>query len=344
MLGVREVRVVLGGEVAHRRLAHVLEQRRIGALEVGGEEHALAQACLGDLHAFEAAGLHHRLHDQRAGQDQVAALGLDARHLGALGRREVGEPVHQLVQRVPAQREALHAERRQLGRQLGRRRQVSHGAADARELAAVLQPRDVAERVRHVRPQRLEVLGLDLLLGQEALGHAHGADRPRPHVERLAALHARQLHRAAAEVERDAVGQRGRVDRREIAVVGLLLGREDLHVERRPAQELVAVGGVADRRRGDRPHVVDPGRAAEVRVQVGRLDRSLHRLGRQHPCGVEALADPHRLMDLVGALEPLGVGGSVFNPGEDDQAERVRPEVDDRQPPFTHDFSISSTR
>ena len=107
-------------------------------------------------------------------------------------------------------------------------------AADAGQRAAVVEPRRVLERLRDVRAQRLQVLGLDALAVEEALGHAHGAERPRAHVERLAVLDAGELHRAAAEVERHAVGQRRRVDRRQVAVEGLLLGGQDLHVERAP--------------------------------------------------------------------------------------------------------------
>jgi hypothetical protein len=53
-------------------MAHVLEQRRV-AVEVVLEEHALAQAGLGDLEALEAPDLHHGLHDDRAAEDDVAA-------------------------------------------------------------------------------------------------------------------------------------------------------------------------------------------------------------------------------------------------------------------------------
>ena len=86
--------------------------------------------------------------------------------------------------------------------------------------------------------------------------------------------------------------------------------------------------------------VVDPGRAAEVRVELERLQRALHRLGLQLAGGVQALADAHGLVDLVRALPPrVGVG-------EDDQPERVRPAVDDGEPRLGHDqvFSISSIR
>ena len=79
---------------------------------------------------------------------------------------------------------------------------------------------------RDVLAQRLDLLALGLVaVGQEALGHAHGAERPRARVDRRAVLDAGELHRAAAEVEHDALGERRRVDRRQVAVAGLLLAR-----------------------------------------------------------------------------------------------------------------------
>jgi hypothetical protein len=81
---VLRVHPVLRGEIDDARVTHVLEQRRVA--EVVLEEHALAQAGLGDLEALEAADLHDRLHDDRAAEDDVAARWLDAGELGALGR------------------------------------------------------------------------------------------------------------------------------------------------------------------------------------------------------------------------------------------------------------------
>ena len=45
-------------------------------------------------------------------------------------------------------------------------------------------------------------------------------------VDRLAVLDARELHRAAAEIEHDALGERRRVDRGEVAVARLLRSRQ----------------------------------------------------------------------------------------------------------------------
>ena len=259
-------------------------------------------------------------------------------HRAALLRRHVREALDEVVERAPLEQEALDAERRLVGRQLRRRGQVPHRAADPGQPPALGQPLRAPELLRQMRPQRLELLALDLVAGQEALGHAHRAERPRAHVQRLAPSHLAELQRAAAEVERDAVVERRRVDRREIAVARLLLGREHLDLETRALarrrQEVLLVGRVADRRGGDRAHVVDPGGAAEVREQLDRLQRALHRLRLQLARRVEPRAHAHRLVDLVGPAPPAVA--AVLAPREHDQAERVRPEVDHRQAPVAH--------
>src|ERR687898_1266999 len=156
------------------------------------------------------------------------------------------------------------------------------------------------------------------------------ARRGRARLLRAAVADPGELHRAAADVEREAVAQSGRVDGGEVAVAGLLLAREDLDVEPGALlgglDELLAVAGLADRARGERPHLLDAGGAAEVREQLDRLQRALHRPGLQRPALLLPLADAHGLVDLVRPLPPLrGVG-------EDDEAERVRAEVDDGEP------------
>jgi hypothetical protein len=183
---------------------------------------------------------------------------------------------------------------------------------------------------RDVLAQRLDLLALGALrVRQEALGHADRAEPPRAGVHRLAVLDPRELHRSAAEVEHDALRERGRVDRGQVAVVRLGPAREHLDLEARPLarerEELGLVGRVADRRRRDRADLLDSRRSAEVRVQLERLERALHRLGLQRARRLQAFADAHGLVDLVRALPPR-VGGC-----EDHQPERVRPAVDDRQ-------------
>ena len=174
------------------------------------------------------------------------------------------------------------------------------------------------------------MLGPDLVGREEVLRGDDRAEPPRPRLHRVAVADQRELHRAAADVERQSVGERGRVDGGEVAVAGLLLAGEDLDVEAgallRGAHELGPVARLPDRGGGERADVLDPRRSAEVREELDRLQRALHRLGLQRPALLLPFADAHGLVDLVRALPPLrGVG-------EDDQAEAVRAEVDDGEP------------
>ncbi len=339
MLDVREVGVVGRGEVEHAVAPHVLEQRRVAALEQLRVEDALAQARLGHLQRVEAPELHHGLHRHRAGQDQVAALGLDARAPRRAPRATCPRSDRRGRRARPARAGSPGRRTTACPPPAPPRRR---GCAPCRRSPPARPPSAshcrAPELLRQMRPQRLELLALDLVAGQEALGHAHRAERPRAHVQRLALPHVAELQRAAAEVERDAVVERRRVDRREVAVARLLLRREHLDLETRALarrlQEVLLVGRVADRRGGDRAHVVDPGGAAEVGEQLDRLERALHRLRLQLARRVEPGADAHRLVDLVGPAPPAVA--AVLAPREHDQAERVRPEVDHRQAPVAH--------
>ena len=92
------------------------------------------------------------------------------------------------------------------------------------------------------------------------------------------------------------------------------------------AAVLAAVRGVADRAGGDGGHVVDAGRAAERGEHAGRPHRALDALGLEQLLVAHALADAHRLADLV---DVLPVAARLV--AEDHEAERVRPHVDDRR-------------
>ena len=145
--------------------------------------------------------VHHRLHHDRAGEDQVAAPGLDPRHLAALLGRHLREALDQRVERVAAQVEALHAEGRQLGlrarprrpgcawsRRCRPARPPSHGSSPsvsvtcARSALRCLGLTGSAERKRSVMRTAPS--------GQERMSPA------------CAAADLGELHRAAAEVER----------------------------------------------------------------------------------------------------------------------------------------------
>ena len=257
MLGVREVRVGRRGEVEHRRAPHVLEQRRVHAVEQRLEEDALAQAGLGDLERLEAARLHHacttsapaRIRSPRA----ALIPGTDARsEAGSSASRSIS-----VVERLARDREALDAVGRQLGRELGGGGEVADRAADADQAPAALEP-VAPRRAARATCSRSALICLPFA---RSPGRKRSVMRTAPSGHERAsvgepALDARELHRAAAEVERDAVGQRRRVDRRQVAVARLLLAREHLDLEARCArarlQELALVGGVADRRGRDR--------------------------------------------------------------------------------------------
>jgi hypothetical protein len=258
------------GEVQHRRAPDVVEQRGV-AVEVAGEEDALAQARLGRLDGGEAADLQDRVDDRGAREDQVGARVLDARDLRAVVRLQRREPRDQLGQRVALDDEALHAELRHALRPLHRGREVADGAADADEpVAGLRQPRRVGELGLDMLAQGLQLLlGRRALAEAEALGHPHRAQRPGLQLARVPRGHADQLHRAAAEVEHRAVGQGGGVDRGQVAHPRLLLLAQDADRERGAREEVVRVGRVADRRCRDRVDLGDPERLAEVREDLG---------------------------------------------------------------------------
>lgn len=190
--------------------------------------------------------------------------------------------------------------------------------------AGLRHPRRVGERLADVPAHGAQLLARRRLAArQEALGHPHGAERPRPEPACVAVLHRDELHRPAAEVEHRAVAQRRRVDGGQVAVARLLFSRQDSYRQRGSLRELGAVGRVADRRRGDRHHLVDRGRAAEVVEDRGDRPAALHPVERQRAGLRQPGADADRLEDLVGSLPPPVLGG------EDDEAKRVRAEVGD---------------
>ena len=167
---------------------------------------------------------------------------------------------------------------------------------------------------------------------EKLLGHA---DRPEPERRdpaRVAVTDLDQLEAAATEVEHHAVGEHRRVDRRHVAEVGLVPRRQRL--DRQPGRslglfaELLAVGGLADR--AGRDHVDVLGRdqavgAAEALEYGQRLHPTRDRRFTELPRGAEAGTDSDRLIELVGALPPR-----ARSVGEDDQAPRVRAEIDHR--------------
>ena len=326
--------LVVGGQVEHARAPHVLEQRRLAPLQQALEEDPLAHARLGRLEARKAARAQHAGDDDRPRQDEVGAGGLDPRDARPLGGRQRGEALDQLRQDLGLDHHPPHAVGRQPRRALGGGGEVAHRAADPHQaprarVVAPAEPAGLGEMLVHVLFQapQLPALGRPGA-GQEALAHAHRAQRPAARLALGALAHGDQLQRAAAEVQRHPLPQGRRVDGRQVAVAGLGAGIQQAHRKARPrargGEELRAVGGVADGARGDRVdrRSLQPGGGAEVREDVHRRQRALDRRGAQPAARGQALADAHRLIDLVCAPPPARAGA------EHDKPEGVRSEVD----------------
>ncbi len=148
---------------------------------LAGQEHALAQAGLGDLDAVEGAELEHGLDHERGGEDDVAAARLDPGHLAALGDREAGERADELAERLAGEDEALDADVDLLGAPLLGGGQVADGATDADQLIArALQPVDAGQHLADVLAHLLELLLLGRpRAGEELLGQPHRAELER---------------------------------------------------------------------------------------------------------------------------------------------------------------------
>ena len=329
--------VVLRGEVQHAGAAHVAEQRPFAARQRALEEHALAKPCLSRLDRLEVTGLEHRLDHDRAGQHDVTARGLDPRHAAALGGRHRGETVDQIIERRTLDHEALDAEGGHRQLTLDRRGEVAHRPADADDPPpAAREPVGALQLARDVLAQPVELFRAGrFVAGQEALRHAHRAEPPGIQALRVAPRDLDKLHRSAAEIQHRAVAQVGRVDRGEVPGAPLLLTREDAHFQAgraRALQDLRGVGRLADRAR--RHHVdfarLQAGGFAEVGENLDRSDAARDALLAERATAVDARADPHRLVDLVGALPPAGKSPLLLRmDAEDDEPERVRAEVDD---------------
>ncbi len=265
-----------------------------------------------------------------ARQRDVGAVLLEARQPGAIARRERRHVLHQLLEPLPREQVAVDLAERVLGAALVHRRERPDRPADPdHPPARALEPGHVVELPDDVLAERLEVGTRRPLAGQEALGHADGAQRAREGAPELAAIDLRDLDAPAPEVEDVAVAERRAVDRAEVAVPGLLLGRErpdgEGAVGREGLEHLVGVCRVAHRAGGDRRHVVDAGGLAEGGVEPHGVGGPLDGLGgealRARPGG-----EPHDRSDLVHQLER-----PARPVAEDHQPEGVGAHVDDRQ-------------
>ncbi len=207
--------------------------------------------------------------------------------------------------------------------------EVADGAADAHQArSGAREPLGALQLGGDMLAQLLDLPALGGPVGrQESLGHAHRAQPPGAELARHPVGDSHQLQRAAAEVQHTAIHQGRGVDRRQIPIARLLLAAE--HADRqaralvRKRQEVSGVLGVANRAGGEGVHGVtaEARRPAEVVEHIERGQRAAHRLLPQSARRGEALADAHRLVDLVGAPppsiprhehdEPEGVGAEV---------------------------------
>ena len=127
----------------------------------------------------EAAAVERGGEHERAAQDHVAAVWLDAAQLTALRGRASGEQLDQLLERVTVERKALHVGERQLGAPHRGYGEVADRPADPDQAAALPPPAERPQLRLHALAQRLQCLGRRLLPGQELLADPHRAERQR---------------------------------------------------------------------------------------------------------------------------------------------------------------------
>ena len=172
-------------EVLHRLAAHVVEQ--LALAEQALEEDPLAQARLGHLDRVEAALLDRGAEHERAAEDHVGAVVLDALHLRRASRR--GGRRARSISSSSASRVSWKPCTSMSGRSsaLHRRgRQVADRPADADEAAAALPPAEPLELAGHVVAQRLHLLRGSPSRRAGSLAHPHRAERQRLGLQRAA--------------------------------------------------------------------------------------------------------------------------------------------------------------
>jgi hypothetical protein len=165
------------------------------------------------------------------------------------------------------------------------------------------------------------------LPGQEALGHAHRAELPGVRGLREAPGDLDELHGAAAEVQDAAVGERGGVHRRQVAVAGLLGHGEDPDRQGRPPGRPAQERPRRSTRRGwrtwrPRPR---PGRPARSRGRSARRRRGPRARGASAPRrappwrpGPPRSARPRRSRPCAATRPPTRCrrpGGTSSSPG-----------------------------
>ena len=140
------------------------------------------------------------------------------------------------------------------------------------------EPVQTRHRLSDVVAQAGEILPLDRpVTGQQLLGDAHGPEREGHGLLRAATGTWVSCMDAAADVEHHPVGERGRVDGGDVAVVRLLLRRQGLDGQARRSlgvgQEPLPVGGIADGAGGDDMDVIARWLARQKRANTPSVSR-----------------------------------------------------------------------
>ena len=235
VLDVRHVGLVLDGEVADGRLAHVSRTAaRDRSSSVRARNTPSRRPASVTSMPSKRAELDHGLERQRGGEDDVAAAGLDPGKRAALVGRQRGELLHELGHHLGRDHEPLDADVDRHRPRAGRRRRGCAPRRRRRRAAARSRPASRAPRASRARG-RARAGGPSSWAGRTRRG-TRSVSRTAPSGNELSdrgppVLDLDQLHAAAAELEHDAVGQRRRVDRRDVAVARLVLRGEDLDLE-----------------------------------------------------------------------------------------------------------------
>ena len=313
-------------QLGHRVVAQIV----VGRIAVGGqallqiEDHALAQRPACGLQRLDAELRRQRRQDGQAAAQHRAAFRLQAGQL----------------QRVDAP--GLHAGANAPGQALGRDRAVADagGGQDLRDRAGR------ARRAQRLAPvaareglQRLlelgaggDLRGAEALLGEQAVAEiahrqADAADAEGLGLHRHAARADDQLGRASADVDHQPRVHRGLQPRHALVDQPRFLAAGD-HLDRmaerlgRAGQEGVAVGGLAQRLRRHRAQLArrNAGQPGAEALQADQA--ALRGLLAQATLGIQAGAEPHRLLEIVDAA--VAAAGGLA----DLEAEAVRADVD----------------
>ncbi len=272
--------------------------------------------------------------DRQAGQDDIGALGAQARHLAALLRRPAREPVDELLHLGRRDVHAVHAVAHRLAPpRLDHAPQAGEGPAGSdhhgRRPRAC---RDAApELLAHVGPEALDLLVRAPLAREVQLGETDRAER-QGHRQLDQPVHgADQLEAAAADVgdQRALPGQAEVVGDRAVGERRLGLGIDDpernVELLAHPPDEPGAVLRFADGRGGDGGDALHPAPLADLAHAGQGLHGALDGGLVQAAGPGESRREAGLVLELVDDLE---AGGGIVLRHE--QADGVGADVDGR--------------